>query len=54
MGKKGLIKIKKGIIADYLPWVLIGVAVLAILMITIFVLKDRGISLIEQIKNILR
>lgn len=44
---------KKGIISDYLPWILIAVAVLAILMITIFILKDRGVSLVDQIKNIL-
>jgi len=45
---------KRGIISDYLPWILIAVAVLVILMITIFLLKGRGISLIDQIKNLLR
>ena len=42
---------KGGVISDYLPWLLIGVAILAILMITIFLLKGKGISLIDQIKN---
>ena len=42
----------KGIISDYLPWILIALAVLAILMITIFLLKGKGMSLIEQIKNL--
>jgi len=42
---------KGGIISDYLPWILIAVAVLVILMITIFLLKDKGMSLIDQIKN---
>lgn len=44
---------KRGIISDYLPWILIAVAVLVILMITIFVLRGRGVSLIDQIKNLL-
>ncbi len=47
-------KRKRGVIADYLPWILIAVAVLVILMITIFILKGRGISLIDNLKNILR
>ncbi len=42
---------KRGIISDYLPWILIAVAVLVILMITIFLLKGKGESLIDQIKN---
>ncbi len=41
----------KGIISDYLPWILIAVAVLVILMITIFLLKGQGESLIDKIKN---
>jgi len=45
---------KKGIISDYLPWILIAVAVLVILMITIFLLKEKGGSLIDQIKNLFR
>ncbi len=44
---------KKGVVSDYLPWLLIGLAVLAILMITIFLLKGKGFSLIDQIKNLL-
>ena len=48
--KKG----RKGIIADYLPWLLIAVAVLVILMITIFVLRGQGVSLIDKIKDIFR
>jgi len=45
---------KIGIISDYLPWLLIAIAVLVILMITIFLLKEKGITLIDQIKNIFR
>jgi len=45
-------KNRKGVIADYLPWILIAVAVLVILMIAIFVLREKGISLIDKIKGI--
>ena len=45
---------KKGIITEYLPWLLIALAVLAIVMILIFTLKGQGISLIDKIKNLIR
>ncbi|MBU2104179.1 MAG: hypothetical protein KKF67_00170 [Nanoarchaeota archaeon] len=45
---------KKGVIADYLPWVLIAVAVLAIVMAAIFVMKGQGFSLIDKIKDLIR
>ncbi len=45
---------RRGIISDYLPWLLIAVAVLAILMIAIFVLKGEGVSWIDALKNIFR
>jgi hypothetical protein len=45
---------KRGIITDYLPWLLIGLAVLAIIMIVIFTLKGQGVSLIDKIKDLLR
>ena len=45
---------KKGVIAEYLPWLLISLAILAIVMITIFFLKQEGISLIDKIKNIFK
>jgi uncharacterized protein YoxC len=43
---------KRGIISDYIPWLIIAVAILAILVISIFVLKGKGASAIDQIKNI--
>jgi len=43
---------KKGVISEYLPWLLIAIAVLAILMITIFMLRGQGISLIDKIKGL--
>ena len=45
---------KKGIVADYLPWLLISIAVLAIVLIFVFILREKGFSLIDQIKNIFR
>jgi len=47
-------KRKRGIISEYLPWILIAVAVLVILMITIFILRGRGVSLVDNLKNLLR
>lgn len=44
---------KRGIISEFLPWLLIAIAVLVIVMIAIFVFKNKGFSLIDQIKNIL-
>jgi len=43
---------KRGVISDYLPWLLIAVAVLAIVMVTIFLLKEKGFSLIDKIKDL--
>jgi hypothetical protein len=43
---------KKGVISEYLPWLLIAIAVLAILMITIFLMKGQGVLLIDKIKNL--
>jgi len=43
---------KKGVISEYLPWLMIAIAVLAILMLTIFLLKEKGVSLIDSIKNL--
>lgn len=45
---------KDGIVTEYLPWLLISLAVLVIVMATIFLLKDKGIVLIDQIKNLFR
>ena len=45
---------KKGIVTEYLPWIIIAVAILAIIMVTIFILKGKGISLIDQIKDLFK
>jgi len=43
---------RKGIVADYMPWLIIALAVLAILFIAIFVLRGQGESFIDKIKDI--
>ncbi|MDD5012153.1 MAG: hypothetical protein PHQ66_00695 [Candidatus Nanoarchaeia archaeon] len=43
---------KKGIISEYLPWLLIGIIILAIVMISIFLLKGKGFEFIDRIKEI--
>jgi hypothetical protein len=45
---------QKGIVSTYLPWLLIAIAVLVILMITIFFLREQGFSLVDRIKDLIR
>ena len=45
---------KKGVIAEYLPWLIIALAALAIIMVTIFLLKGTGFSLVDKAKDLLR
>ncbi len=45
---------KKGIVSEYLPWIIIAVALLVILMLTIFVLKGKGIAIIDNLKDLFR
>jgi len=42
----------KGIVTEYLPWLLLAVIGLVILLISISVMKGEGESLIDKIKNI--
>lgn len=44
----------KGVVSDYLPWILIAVAVIVIGMASVLVFKDKGVSLIDSIKNLFR
>ena len=45
---------KKGVIAKYLPWLIIALAILAMTMVAIFLLKGTGFALIDKIKDLLR
>ncbi len=48
--KKG----KRGLVQSYLVWILIALAFLAIMIVLIFILKEKGFDLVEKIKNIFR
>ncbi len=45
---------KRGIISDFLPWLLIGIAILVILMISVFILRGKGIEFIDRINDLFR
>lgn len=47
-------KKERGIVSEALPWIMIAIAILAILMISIFLLKDKGVSLIDKFKGLFR
>jgi hypothetical protein len=51
-GTSSMLGQSRGIVSDYLPWILIAIAVLAIVTIAILLLKEKGISLIELIKDL--
>jgi hypothetical protein len=41
---------KRGIVSEYLPWILISVAVLVIFMIAIFVMRGEGLVIVDKLK----
>jgi len=43
---------RKGIVADYIPWLLIALAVLVLIMLSIFFLKGKSFDLINKIKGL--
>lgn len=43
---------KRGIVSEYLPWILIAVAVLVVLMLAIFYMKGSGDSFLSAFKNL--
>ncbi len=45
-------KNRRGIASEFLPWLIIAIAVLAIVLVSMFLLKDKGNSLVDQIKNL--
>jgi Na+/melibiose symporter-like transporter len=45
---------KRGIVMDYLPWILIAVLVLVIVFVAIFVIKDKGEGFLSKIINLFR
>jgi len=47
-------KNKRGIITDYLGWIILGVIVLVVVIIGIIILAGKGTSAIEYIKTLFR
>jgi hypothetical protein len=45
---------KRGIVSDFLPWLLIAIAVLVIIMVGIFIMKGKGIEFIDRINDLFR
>ncbi|HLC78766.1 MAG TPA: hypothetical protein VJH92_06590 [Candidatus Nanoarchaeia archaeon] len=46
--------LKRGIASEYLPWILIAIAILVIILFATFIMKDKGILIIDKIKNLFR
>ena len=47
-------KNKKGVISEYLPWLIIGIAVLAIVLIFFFLIREKGASAIDLLKGLFK
>ncbi len=45
---------KKGIEFEMIGWWVVALAVLAIMLVGFFILKDKGINVLEYVRNILR
>jgi hypothetical protein len=45
---------KKGVVTEYLPWIIIALLVLVIVVVTIAMFKSKGLTFIDQIKNFFR
>ena len=43
---------KSGVVSEYLPWLLIGIIVLVIIMIAVFLFKEKGLEIINSLKNL--
>jgi hypothetical protein len=46
------VKNKRGVVSDYLPWLLIAIAILAVFSISALLLKDKGIEFIDKILSV--
>lgn len=51
---KELNKDLRGIVTDYLPWLIIGLAVLVIMFVAILLLKEKGTGFIDYVKDLFR
>jgi len=48
------LKIKKGVIQDYIIWIAIAVFILAIIIMTVLLMRGKGTSLLDKINNLFR
>ena len=49
-----MLKKKRGIITDYLGWIILGAIVLVVVILGIIILSGKGASTIEYIKTLFR
>ena len=45
---------KRGIAMDFMGWLIIGISVLVVMLIGIFILKDKGMGAIDYLNNLFR
>lgn len=45
---------KRGIVSDYLPWLILALIVLVLFLIADWILKDKGLAIIDNIKHVFR
>ncbi len=45
---------KRGIVSEYLPWIIISLLVLVVVVIAITLFKEKGMFFIDKIKNLFR
>ena len=47
-----LLNQRKGVVADYIPWLIIALAVLVITSVSLFLMRGQGESFIDKIKDL--
>jgi len=52
--KRGLMKDKKGIVWDYMAWMILGVVILVIIIGGIVILSDKGTGALSYISDLFR
>lgn len=45
-------KSKRGIVAEYIPWLIIALAILVIISVALFLMRGQGESFIDKIKDL--
>lgn len=51
---KRFLKDRRGIISEALPWIIISIAILVILMVSVFVMRGEGTSIIDKVKGLFK